>query len=210
MVMDIVKYGDAVLRAKGRRLDPAQEGLKQLADDMLETMHAARGLGLAAQQVGLPIQLTVVDITGVSDRPSAMFIDGEEVKISDWMPLILLNPDLELSDAREIASEGCLSFPDLNADIPRASRIRVRADLLNGRELRFEATGLLARAIQHETDHLNGVLFIDRMNSATKAGLAGKLKRLQKEGAEEARRPRRTRPPSRPMEEVGSAAEKPS
>jgi peptide deformylase len=97
------------------------------------------------------------------------------------MPMTLLNPELVLSKERESGNEGCLSFPDMSAEIMRASGVRCRARLLDGREVEFEAAGLLARALQHEVDHLHGILFIDRMNSAAKASLAGKLKRLQKE-----------------------------
>ncbi len=187
-VLDIVKYGQPVLRAKGRRVTEVDAETRQLAADMLETMRAAHGLGLAAQQVGVPLQLTVIDVSPINraERPSALFIDGEEVELDAWMPLVLLNPQVEFVGAeRETASEGCLSFPEIHADIRRAARVRVRAQLLkeNGdvEDADFEATGLLARALQHEVDHLNGVLFIDRTSSATRVGLAGRLKRLQRE-----------------------------
>lgn len=187
-ILDIVKYGQPVLRAKGRRVTEVDAGTRQLAADMLETMRAAHGLGLAAQQVGVPLQLTVIDVSPINreERPSALFIDGEEVELDAWMPLVLLNPQVEFVGAeRETASEGCLSFPEIHADIRRAARVRVRAQLLkeNGdlADADFEASGLLARAIQHEVDHLNGVLFTDRMSSATRVGLAGRLKRLQRE-----------------------------
>ena len=181
MVLEIVKYGDPVLRAKGKPLGEITDEIRELAEDMLETMRAANGVGLAAQQIGVPVQLTVIDVAGVEDRPSTMTVDGKYVTLAEWMPLILLNPQLELGSAREIGVEGCLSFPDITADISRASNVKVRARLLDGREIEFEATGLLARALQHEVDHLNGVLFIDRMNSATKTSLASRLKRLQRE-----------------------------
>jgi peptide deformylase len=196
MVLEIVKYGDAVLRAKGKRVEKVDDPIRQLAADMTETMYAAHGLGLAAQQVGVPLQMTVIDAAQVQkERPSAMFIDGKRVDMAEWMPIVLLNPKLELSEEREMGGEGCLSFPDISAEILRASRVKVRAGLLDGKEITFEATGLLARALQHETDHLNGVLFIDRMNSAAKASLAGRLKRMQKEGAAEAKAPRKAARP---------------
>ena len=181
MILEIVKYGDPVLRAKGTPVAEITEEIKRLAQDMLETMRAARGIGLAAQQIGRPILLTVIDVAGIEDRPSAMFIKGEPVPVEDHMPMVLLNPELKLSADLEVASEGCLSFPDTTAEIARASGVRCKARLLDGQEIEFDAAGLLARALQHETDHLHGVLFIDRMNSAAKAGIAGKLKRLQKE-----------------------------
>ncbi|MEA3186978.1 MAG: peptide deformylase [Chthoniobacter sp.] len=181
MILPILKYGEPVLRAKGKRVGEITAAVRALADNMLATMRAANGVGLAAQQVGEPLQLAIVDVAGVEDRPSEMFVDGQLVDLGAWMPLIFTNPELTLDKARTVGSEGCLSFPDITADISRAARVRVRVRLLDGRDLEFEATGLLARALQHEVDHLNGVLFIDRMNSATKAGLAGRLKRLQRE-----------------------------
>jgi peptide deformylase len=182
MVLPIVKYGNPVLRAKGAEIHDVDETVKKLASDMLETMRAANGVGLAAQQVGVPVQLTVIDVTGVEDRPSEMFIGGEPVKPADHMPLVLLNPVLELGEDEEEGTEGCLSFPDLSADIVRADHVRLTAKTLDGTKFVCEATGLLSRALQHEVDHLNGILFIDRMTSAARAGMAGKLKRLQKEG----------------------------
>jgi peptide deformylase len=184
MVLEIVKYGDPVLRAKGKPVDPADSRIAQLAEDMIATMYAANGLGLAAQQVGLPLQMTVIDVAGVQqDRPSTMSVDGTIVDLSEWMPLVLLNPRLELAAERVSGSEGCLSFPEIHGDVLRADGIKVSAQRLDGSDLVFQATGMLARALQHEVDHLHGVLFIDRMNSASKVSLAGRLKRLQKEGA---------------------------
>src|SRR3954469_2645615 len=181
MILDIVKFGDPVLRAKGAPVGEVTDEIRQLATDMLETMRAAHGVGLAAQQIGKPLQLTVIDVADIEDRPSLMYVDGKEVSLEAHMPMVLLNPVLKLSQERDTASEGCLSFPDITADIVRASGVHCHAKLLDGKEIDFEAAGLLARALQHEVDHLNGVLFIDRMNSATKAGIAGKLKRMQRE-----------------------------
>ena len=181
MILEIVKYGTPVLREKGREVKEVDDKIKQLAADMLETMHAANGVGLAAQQVGVPIQLTVIDVAGIEDRPSAMWMGDKEVPIEEHMPLVLLNPVLKLSEEKEPGNEGCLSFPEITAEITRSTGVRCTAKLLDGKKIEFEAAGLLSRALQHETDHLHGVLFIDRMNAATKASLAGKLKRLQKE-----------------------------
>jgi len=181
MILDIVKYGTPVLREKGREAKPGDPKMSELAENMIETMRAAHGVGLAAQQVGVPVQLCVVDVAGIEDRPSAMWIDDQEVPIEEHMPMILLNPKLKFSEERESGNEGCLSFPEITAEIVRAQGVKCTATLLDGKTIEFEAAGLLARALQHEVDHLNGVLFIDRMNSAAKAGLAGRLKRLQKE-----------------------------
>ncbi len=181
MILEIVKYGTPVLREKGREANLTDEGIGELAENMIDTMRDAHGVGLAAQQVGVPVQLCVIDVAGIEDRPSAMWIDDSEVPIEDYMPLILLNPKLKLSQEKESGNEGCLSFPEITAEIVRAEGVRCTAMRMDGNEITFEAAGLLARALQHEVDHLHGILFIDRMNSAAKAGLAGKLKRLQKE-----------------------------
>jgi peptide deformylase len=181
MKLPIVKYGNPILRAKGKRVEEVDERIRALAADMLETMHAANGIGLAAQQVGAALQLTVLDISQVEDRPSLMKLNGTDVDPASAMPLILLNPSLVLDDETTSGNEGCLSFPDINADIDRAVSVRVEADTLEGETVQIEAAGLLARALQHEVDHLNGILFIDRMSSVAKASLGSRLKRLQKE-----------------------------
>jgi len=178
--VEIVTYGNPVLRAKGARIEEITDEVRQLAEAMIETMREANGVGLAAQQVGQALQLTVIDVSVAEDRPSTMWIDGKEVDVADYSPMILINPELELGGEREIDAEGCLSFPRLVADVQRAATVKARARLLSGEEIEFEAGGLLARALQHEVDHLHGILFIDRVSSATKASLAGKLKRLQK------------------------------
>jgi len=184
MIRDIVKYGDPVLRTKGKRLEAVDDEIRALAADMLETMYEANGVGLAAQQVGRALQLTVIDVSDAESRPSRMWLAGEEVDPKEHMPLILINPELHLGDEVEIGTEGCLSFPEITAEIPRALKVKVNAQDLNGNRLEFEAAGLLGRAVQHENDHLNGILFIDRMSSAAKAALAGKLKRLAAESKE--------------------------
>ena len=184
MILEIVKFGHPALRTKGARIAQADAKICKLAEDMLETMEAANGVGLAAQQVGVPIQLTVIDVAGIEDRPSTMLIGGRPVSVEQHMPLVLLNPELTLSKDKESGNEGCLSFPEMNAEIVRSASVKTKAQLLDGSTIEFEATGLLARALQHEVDHLHGILFIDRMNSASKASLAGKLKRLQKEARE--------------------------
>ena len=181
MILEIVKFGHPALRTKGARVAQVDAKIRKLAADMLETMVAAHGVGLAAQQVGVPIQLAVIDVAGIEDRPSTMLISGRPVSIETHMPLVLLNPELKLSKDKESGNEGCLSFPEMSAEIVRSAAVRAKAQQLDGTTIEFEATGLLARALQHETDHLHGILFIDRMNSAAKASLAGKLKRLQKE-----------------------------
>ncbi len=181
MKLPIVKYGDPVLRVKGKAIEQVDELIRALAADMIETMHEANGVGLAAQQVGAALQLTVLDVSQVEDRPSLMRLNGVEVDPAAAMPLILINPTLQLDEEIVSGNEGCLSFPDITADIDRAVSVRVEAQTLEGEQVVIEAAGLLARALQHEIDHLNGILFIDRMSSVTKASLSSRLKRLQKE-----------------------------
>jgi peptide deformylase len=181
MKLEIVQYGDPVLRAKGKRVEKIDDRIRELAQNLIETMHAANGVGLAAQQVGEPIQLTVIDVSQVEDRPSTMKLNGKDVDPASVMPLVLINPQVDLGSETEVATEGCLSFPEVTGDISRAKSIVVRGQDLEGNALEIETTGFLARAIQHEVDHLNGILFIDRMSSAAKTSLSSKLKRLQKE-----------------------------
>ena len=183
MNLPIVRYGDPVLRAKGARIETVDEAIRELAANMIETMHEAHGVGLAAQQVGQPLQLTVLDVTDVEDRPSTLKLNGTEMDPKTAMPLVLLNPELTLSDDEDLGLEGCLSFPEITADIWRASSVVLRAQTLEGETVEIEAGGLLARALQHEVDHLNGVLFIDRMSAATKVALRSRLKRMQKENS---------------------------
>jgi peptide deformylase len=181
MILPILEYGDPILRAKGKPIDNIDDRLRELAANMIETMHAANGVGLAAQQVGEALQLTVLDVSLVEDRPSTLKLDGKDVDPKSAMPLVLINSEIELRGATEVGVEGCLSFPEITGNIERVKSVIVRAQTLEGGTIEIEATGFLARAIQHEGDHLNGILFIDRMNSAAKAALSSRLKRLQKE-----------------------------
>ena len=184
MILEIVKYPGPALRQKGKPVGAITEEVRVLAECMVETMRAANGVGLAAQQVGVPLQLAVVEVKDDDDRPSTMTVDGRPVSLADWMPMVLLDPVLETGREKEEGTEGCLSFPEITADIERSRWVRAKGRLPDGRQIEFEATGLLARALQHEVDHLNGILFIDRMNSATKTAIKGKLKRLQREAEE--------------------------
>ena len=182
MILPILQYGDPILRTKGNRIEEIDGRIRELAANMIETMHAAHGVGLAAQQIGEALQLTVLDISAVEDRPSTLILDGKEITDPRTaMPLVLINPEIELRGETEVGVEGCLSFPEMTADIERAHSVTVRAQNLEGEPIEIEANGFLARAIQHEHDHLDGILFIDRMSSAAKAALSSRLKRLQKE-----------------------------
>jgi peptide deformylase len=181
MIRLIVQYGDPILRAKGKQIEKIDDHIRELAANMIETMHAANGIGLAAQQVGEALQLTVLDVSQIEDRPSTLKVNGKDVDPTASMPLVLINPEIELGSETEIGTEGCLSFPEITGQIERAESTMARAQNLEGDKIEIVASGLLARAIQHEVDHLNGILFIDRMNSAAKAALSSRLKRLQKQ-----------------------------
>jgi peptide deformylase len=181
MILPILEYGDPILRAKGKPIENIDDRIRELAANMIETMHAANGVGLAAQQVGEALRLTVLDVSLVQDRPSTLKLDGKDVDPKSAMPLVLINPEIELRGTSEVGVEGCLSFPEITGDIERAKSVIVSGQTLEGGTIEIEASGFLARAIQHEGDHLNGILFIDRVNSAAKAALSSRLKRLQKE-----------------------------
>lgn len=181
MILSILQYGDPILRAKGKQIERIDDHIRELAANMIETMHAANGIGLAAQQVDEALQLTVLDVSQIEDRPSTLKLNGKDVDPTASMPLVLINPEIELGGETEIGTEGCLSFPEITGQIERAESTMARAQDLEGDLIEIVASGLLARAIQHEVDHLNGILFIDRMNSAAKAALSSRLKRLQKQ-----------------------------
>jgi peptide deformylase len=181
MILPILQYGDPILRSQSKRIDDIDDRIRELAANMIETMHAAHGVGLAAQQVGEALQLTVLDISAVEDRPSMLKLDGTDIDPKTAMPLVLINPEIELHGETEVGLEGCLSFPEITGDIERAQSVIVRVQTLEVGTVHIEASGFLARAIQHECDHLSGILFIDRMRSAAKAALSSRLRRLQKE-----------------------------
>jgi len=181
MRLSVLQYGDPILRAKGKPIEEVDDRVRELAMNMVETMHAANGVGLAAQQIGEALQLTVLDVSQVEDRPSTMKLNGQTVEPKTAMPLILINPELTLSQETTTGTEGCLSFPEITGEIERSESVLARARTLDGETIEIEATGLLARALQHEVDHLDGILFIDRMSSAAKASLASRLRRMRKE-----------------------------
>jgi len=168
-----------VLRQKGARIDGITPTIKKLIADMMETMYAHKGIGLAAQQVGLALQLTVIDVRGVTDRPSSLELQGEPADVVEFMPLVLINPEWKPVGKPVAGPEGCLSFPELYADITRPDVVDVKALNQEGKPIEFRCGGLLARAIQHEHDHLYGILFIDRMSKERKEEIRPQLEELQ-------------------------------
>ncbi|CAF0701047.1 peptide deformylase [Candidatus Methylacidithermus pantelleriae] len=179
MILPIVLYGNPILRKKGEPVQRFDDTLRRLAQDMVETMHAHKGVGLAAQQVGVALQVAVIDVRGVTDRPSSFIADGKKIPVADWMPLVLINPKLELTKSKEPSEEGCLSFPGLRLTVPRARRVLVRCQDLEGRPLVFEASGFLSIVIQHEWDHLMGRLFIDYLDPMERQSLREILDKIR-------------------------------
>ena len=168
-----------MLRKKGAEIARVDAAVRDLAAEMIESMRAHRGVGLAAQQVGRALMLCVVDVRGV-ERPSQLFVGGREVSLEEHMPLVLVNPRVLEWGGHEEGVEGCLSFPGLSSTVPRSPSVQVSALGLDGRPLALMATGFLARAIQHEVDHLNGVLFIDRMTAEARKPLEADIKRIER------------------------------
>lgn len=179
MVLEVVKYGHPVLRKKGAKIEKLTPEIRNLISDMLETMRAAHGVGLAAQQVGHALQLTVLDVSPVTDRPSTLERDGKPAEVNEFMPLVLINPEIKPYGEMQSGPEGCLSFPEIFSDISRPSDVEVKAMNENGEIVEFKAGGLLSRAVQHEVDHLNGILFIDRMSRAAKEEVQVDILELQ-------------------------------
>jgi peptide deformylase len=180
MILDVVKYGHPALRQKGERIEKLTPEIKKLIADMFETMNERHGVGLAAQQIGRALQLTVIDVREAKDRPSTLELKGKPADVDEIMPLVLINPEIKPHGEMVKGGEGCLSFPEIFGEISRPGFVDVKALDKNFKPVEFRAGGLLSRAVQHETDHLNGILFIDRMDKKTKDELRDQLDALQK------------------------------
>lgn len=167
----ILKYPDPLLKQVAHPVAAVTDEIRKLADDMAETMYAAPGVGLAANQVGVLLRLFVIDIAG-EDEPSDLHV--------------FINPELLETTGTQTWEEGCLSFPGITEEIRRAERVRVRALGRDGAPFELEASGLLAVAIQHENDHLNGVVMLDKLNSVKRRLLGRKLAKAKADDAAEA------------------------
>jgi len=178
MILEITQYGNPILRKKCRKVAEVTDELKQLGQDLIETMVEAQGVGLAAPQVDRDLQMAVVDVSHDPECITYLRVDGEETMLDELMPLVFVNPVLEFGSRKESATEGCLSIEGITAEVMRPVEVKAKLELLDGRTILVEADGLLARAIQHEVDHLNGVLFTDRLSTAAKVSVRRKLKRL--------------------------------
>lgn len=185
MVLPIVRYPAQVLRVKCRAVTEVTERHRKLALDMLETMKEAHGVGLAAPQVAVDEQMAVIDVSHDPECVSFLRVNGEDKALLDFMPIVFLNPKIEGGKDKEAGEEGCLSIPELRARVTRPESIKVTYETLDGETVTVETDGLLARAFQHEIDHLNGVLFIDRVSAAAKVGVMRRLKWLVQEWAVE-------------------------
>ncbi|MGA2787403.1 MAG: peptide deformylase [Verrucomicrobiota bacterium] len=179
MILEVVKYGHPVLRQRGARIEKVTSEIKKLIAEMFETMNKNHGVGLAAQQVGKALQLTVIDVREAKDRPAWLELDGQPAPVYDFMPLVLINPEIKPGGEPVSGGEGCLSFPEIFGEITRPESVAVKALNEKGKPVEFRCGGLLARVIQHEVDHLNGILFIDRMSRKTKEELRPELDNLQ-------------------------------
>lgn len=180
MVLDVVQYGNPVLRMKCAEVVEVTDEIWKLAEDMIETMVDEHGVGLAAPQVGRALRMAVVDVSHDPECISYLRVNGKEAKLEDISPVVFINPQLELHGAVEASEEGCLSIQEIRAKVKRPSEIKAMLPQLDGSVLEVETDGLFARAIQHEVDHLNGVLFTDRVSTTLKTRLRKKLKDLAK------------------------------
>jgi len=178
MIREIVQYGHPVLRQRCRPVTDADGSLAELAQDMLETMEDASGVGLAAPQIGIDLRMAVIDISHDPESISFFKVDGKDADVLEYMPLIFINPEIELGQAKEWGQEGCLSIHGIRSEVRRPAEVKATLPQLDGSTLVIETDGLLARALQHEIDHLNGVLFVDRLSAASKVTLKNRLKRL--------------------------------
>ncbi len=172
-IREIRKFPDPVLRQKTGRVEKIDRSIEKLIEDMVETMHAAPGVGLAANQVGVPLQLAVIDLTTREEREK-----GSQRPI-----LVIINPEILSAEGSITEEEGCLSIPEYAETVKRAARVKVRAQDRAGKGFELEAEGLLAKALQHEIDHLNGLLFVDRLSPLKKSIFKRKYKKLTAEQA---------------------------
>lgn len=185
MILPIVLYGNPVLRVKCQPVLTVTPEIRELVANMLETMHDALGVGLAAPQVAVPLQLAVIEVPDSDKSVTLLKVNGEDKTLADTMPVVFLNPKLELGSAKVLGQEGCLSIPTLRNEVRRSGVVKVTYQTLEGETVTMEADGLLARAFQHEIDHLNGILFTDRLSAAAKLGAKRKLKRMVEEWKDE-------------------------
>ena len=167
MIYPIVKFGNSVLDKPAVPITVFDDELRKLADDMFESMYAAHGVGLAAPQIGISKRIAVIDVTFKED-PNAR--------------IVLVNPQIIHSEGRQTASEGCLSLPEFRENVTRPMKVTARAQDLQGKTVEINGEELLARALLHETDHLNGKLFIAHISALKRDMIRRKVRKLIKQG----------------------------
>lgn len=166
-IKPLIILPDPLLREVSKPVERVDDTLRRLADDMLETMYDAPGIGLAAIQIGLPMRLLVIDLAKEDDEPA---------------PYVFVNPEiLESSDERSVYEEGCLSIPEYYAEVERPASVRVKYVDRDGKEQEIQAEGLMATCLQHEIDHLNGVLFIDHISKLKRDIVMRKFRKLARD-----------------------------
>jgi peptide deformylase len=167
MIRPILKYGDRVLHERARPVDTVTPDVERIVDDLVDTMYAAPGVGLAAPQIGMSLRIFVVDIS-VGRDPSGL--------------MVFINPEFVERDGLQTEEEGCLSVPGFNATVVRPSKATVKGLDRAGSAYQHEGTGLLARAFQHEMDHLDGLLFVDRLRGIKRDLIVRRIKKLTRAG----------------------------
>ena len=167
MIRPILRYGDSSLHVRASDVAAVDDSLQPLIDDMIETMYAAPGVGLAAPQVGVPLRLFVIDLSGGRD-PKGL--------------IVMINPTFVQRDGMQLEEEGCLSLPGFNATVVRPLRATVHGLDRHGREQTIEGTELLARAFQHEMDHLDGLVFVDRLRGIKRDMIVRKIQKMKRAG----------------------------
>ncbi len=178
MVKDIVCYGNKVLREKAVPVGTVDDGIKALVKELIDTMYAQKGLGLAAEQIGRTEAVCVIEIP--CDYDIEKGAEPNPISPGIGAPLVLIDPEIISKVGEQTRSEGCLSFPGIYVNIKRAESVIVRYTTVDNEKRELQASGLLARAIQHEYDHLQGVLLVDRMSQVQKISVAGRLRRLKR------------------------------
>ncbi|RRA48675.1 peptide deformylase [Acidipila sp. EB88] len=167
MIREIVKYPDPVLQRVADKVTEFDSELQRLVDDMFESMYAAKGIGLAAPQIGVSRQITIIDLS---------FNKNPDDRI------VLINPEIISREGRQYEEEGCLSLPDIREKVSRSALVRVRAQNASGEWFELDGEELLARAFQHEIDHLHGILFFARVSALKRDLLLRRIRKLQRDG----------------------------
>jgi peptide deformylase len=189
MVLPIVRYDNEVLHKKGAPVVAFDAALAELDRNMVETMHEAAGIGLAAQQIGRAMQFFVMDLRGTHSEFS-WELDGRHQPLDLIMPMSVANPAITVVPAgTRISEEGCLSFPGIHGDVERDFAVRMEFDDVHGQRHSLLCDGLLARCVQHETDHVNGILFTERMTKEVIETIDTELKALKRETRNARKRP---------------------